>query len=863
MNIVHNSHRLWIATRFFLLGLSALFLAWTPLTQGAQSVTTAWDRSTDSTVTGYKLYYTDVSAGTTSAINAGNVVTSTVSGLLETKTYSFNVVAYNASGTESVPSNVINYTVPGANTAPTISSIADLSTSQNTATTPIPFTIGDAQTAAGSLILSRTSSNPTLIPVANIVFGGSGANRTVTVTPALNQTGTSTITVTVSDGSLTASDTFVLTVNATANTAPTISSIADLSTSLNTATAPIPFTVGDAQTAAGSLLLSLTSSNPTLVPVANIVFGGSGANRTVTATPALNQTGTSTITVTVSDGSLTASKSFVLTVNPAGSFTPVYLTLEAESATLVAPMAISSDPNASAGQYIAPTANDSGTATFTINIPVAGNYKVWCRVLSPNTGQDSFFVSVDGGTEFIYSTVINGGYTSAWQWTFVNADMVNPSVFNFSAGQHSIQLRSREAFTGLDQLLVTNDPSYVPGANTPPTISSIADLSTSQNTATAPIAFTVGDAQTAAGSLIVSRASSNPTLVPTANIVLGGSGANRTVTVTPALNQTGTATITVTVSDGSLTASDSFALTVNAPANTAPTISSITDQTTTQNTATAPIAIAVGDSQTAVGSLTVSGASSNPTLVPAGNIVFGGSGANRTVTVTPALNQTGTATITVTVSEATLVSPMAISSDPNASGGKYIAPTADNSGTATFTINIPVAGTYVVWCKVLSPNNGQDSFFVSVDGGTEFIYSTVINGGYSSAWQWTFVNSDAINPVVFNFSVGQHSIQLRSREAYTALDQLVVTNDRSYVPDVIFTITTPTPLTSSIGLDPAGFVTVTWPSVPGKTYRVMYKNNWSDTAWTNLRSDVTADSSTASQSDYVVGNRFYQVFELP
>ena len=150
-----------------------------------------------------------------------------------------------------------------------------------------------------------------------------------------------------------------------------------------------------------------------------------------------------------------------------------------------------------------------------------------------------------------------------------------------------------------------------------------------------------------------------------------------------------------------------------------------------------------------------------------------------------------------------------------------------------------------------------------MDGGTEFTYSTVINGGYSNAWQWSFVNSDAINPAVFNFSAGQHSIQFRSREAYTALDQLVVTNDRSYVPDVIFTITTPTPLTSSIGLDPAGFVTVTWPSVPGKTYRVMYKNNWSDAAWTNLRSDVTADSSTASQSDYVVGNRFYQVIELP
>src|SRR2546425_1035319 len=360
MKTVHNSRRLWITTRFFLLGLSALFLAWSPFAQGAQSVTMAWDRSTDTTVTGYRLYYTDVSAGTTSAINAGNVTSNTVSGLLETKTYSFDVVAYNASGTESVPSNVINYTVPGANTAPTISSIADQTTTQNTPTAPIAFAVGDAQTAAGSLILSSTSSNPALIPVANIVFGGSGANRTVTVTPAVNQTGTATITVTVSDGSLTASD------------------------------------------------------------------------------------------------------SFVLTVNSAGTFTPVYLALEAESATLVSPMAISSDPNASGGKYIAPTANESGTATFSINIPVAGTYVVWCRVLSPDGGQDSFYVSVDGGTEFVYSTVINGGYSSAWQWTFVNADMLNPSVFNFSAGQHSIQLRSREAYTALDQLVITNDRSYVP-----------------------------------------------------------------------------------------------------------------------------------------------------------------------------------------------------------------------------------------------------------------------------------------------------------------------------------------------------------------------------------------------------------------
>jgi hypothetical protein len=43
----------------------------------------------------------------------------------------------------------------------------------------------------------------------------------------------------------------------------------------------------------------------------------------------------------------------------------------------------------------------------------------------------------------------------------------------------------------------------------------------------------------------------------------------------------------------------------------------------------------------------------------------------------------------------------------------------------------------------------------------------------------------------------------------------------------------------------------------------MYKNKLTDKNWKNLRSDVKADSSTASQSDYVVGDRFYQVIELP
>ena len=98
------------------------------------------------------------------------------------------------------------------NAAPTISEVPNQTVDENTATTALPFVIGDDITAASSLTVSGTSSNPALVPNANIDFGSSGANRTVTLTPAPDQTGNATITLNVSDGTFTTSTTFVFTV---------------------------------------------------------------------------------------------------------------------------------------------------------------------------------------------------------------------------------------------------------------------------------------------------------------------------------------------------------------------------------------------------------------------------------------------------------------------------------------------------------------------------------------------------------------------------------------------------------------------------------------------------------------------------
>jgi hypothetical protein len=597
----------------------------------------------------------------------------------------------------------VTYTV-GNNESPTITNITNQSIDEDGTTGALAFTVGDAETPVGNLTVSGSSSNTTLVPNGNVIFGGSGANRTVTVTPLANQSGTATITVTVSDGSATASDTFLLTVNAV-NDAPTISDIANRTIDEDASSGAVAFTIGDIETPAGSLTVSGSSSNTTLVPNGNIIFGGSGANRTVTVTPAANQFGSATITVTVNDGTTTTSDMFLLTVNAVndpptiseivdqmideeGSAGPIaFMIGDVETVADILTVSGSSTntalvPNgnivfggsgAARSVTVTPLANQSGSATITVTVNDGTTTTSDTFLLTVNEINDPPTISdiadqiidEDGSAGAILFT-IGDVETAAGSLTVSGSSSdtaLVPNVnivFGGSGSDRTVTVTPAANQSGSATITITVDDGStttsdtflltVNALNDPPTISDIADQMTSQDTPTPPIPFTVGDVETPAGSLTLLGSSSNATLVLDTNIVFGGSGADRTVTITPEPGQMGTTTITVTVSDGSTTTNDTFLLTVTIP-NDPPTISDISDQSIDEDTATGALAFMIGDTETDPASLTVSGSSSNTTLVPVANIVFGGSGADRTVTVTPVGNQSGTATITVTVSD--------------------------------------------------------------------------------------------------------------------------------------------------------------------------------------------------------------------
>lgn len=63
----------------------------------------------------------------------------------------------------------------------------------------VTFTVGDVETPAGELQVTGTPSNKRLVPNESVFLNGGGAGRAVTIVPAQDQSGQTTITVAVAD----------------------------------------------------------------------------------------------------------------------------------------------------------------------------------------------------------------------------------------------------------------------------------------------------------------------------------------------------------------------------------------------------------------------------------------------------------------------------------------------------------------------------------------------------------------------------------------------------------------------------------------------------------------------------------------
>ena len=212
-------------------------------------------------------------------------------------------------------------------------SIADIApqTMNEDAVKSVLFQVGDGDLLAASEV--TVSSDTALVPnvPGNLNITGSGAERTVNITPAPHQFGTATITVTVTETSggvpQTMSDTFLLTVT-NVNDPPTLDQPA---TPLNISEDATEQTVGLTGITVGpggepdTLTIMAVSDNPSVIPHPNVSHTPGQTTAALTYTPVANASGTAVITVTVTDNgspAMNVIRTFTVVVTPSAD-TPV------------------------------------------------------------------------------------------------------------------------------------------------------------------------------------------------------------------------------------------------------------------------------------------------------------------------------------------------------------------------------------------------------------------------------------------------------------------------------------------------------------------------------------------------------------
>lgn len=187
------------------------------------------------------------------------------------------------------------------------------STPATNASPGAPF-FGNVDFSPTGAVLSATiTAGNGIVPQGNVLVSVLDSNTVqVALVPLTNTSGQVSVEVEGVFGGSTSTVAFVV---AFRPYPPSIDPISNRTIPEDTST-NVAFTVSDPDTPLNSLALTASSSNTNLLGAVDLSLSGSGANRFVLLTPKPNINGTSVVTLAVSDGVFTNTRSFTLTVTP-------------------------------------------------------------------------------------------------------------------------------------------------------------------------------------------------------------------------------------------------------------------------------------------------------------------------------------------------------------------------------------------------------------------------------------------------------------------------------------------------------------------------------------------------------------------
>jgi predicted extracellular nuclease len=199
----------------------------------------------------------------------------------------------------------------------------------------------------------------------------------------------------------------------------------------------------------------------------------------------------------------------------------------------------------------------------------AGTGDDWTNLIALHQGTYAYSYVFDGQSGYLDHALANasiaGQVAGAADW-HINAD--EPSVLDYDV---SFKPEAQDRLYEADRYRTSDHDPVVVGLdliNEAPTIVVSAGISCSATANGGSFALTVDDNEQDVEDLVLSiEGNTNAALVSNANVVFGGSGADRSVSITATSKKSGTAVLTIGVSDGWNTATVTITVQVGTDAN--------------------------------------------------------------------------------------------------------------------------------------------------------------------------------------------------------------------------------------------------------------------------------------------------------
>ncbi|WP_374027484.1 fibronectin type III domain-containing protein [Bdellovibrio bacteriovorus] len=523
---------------------------------GNTEVTLTWDASPEAS--SYTVMYGTSAGNITTSAGTSLTTAKTITALTNGTTYHFSVTAKNAAGTATStntlsatpsppPSAPLNLTAtadsskctltwgaPTTGTAPFLYTVRRITspTTEVAVCTDTPLLTCEETIAAGTyeytVEATNTSGTGTKSSAVSCAVGLPGAFQMLTASP-----GNGTVALTWEASNL-----------ATAYTVRYGTSAGDIST-VASAAATSPYTV-----------TGLTNMVPYHFSVtATNAQGSKISTNTLSATPNIPPTVPLTPTVTVPE----VGKCTLNWMPPASGAPPITYTVRRivnPSVNVVICENIStrtcSEEGLSGGtyNYTIEAINSVGTGPATSNIacslaapaaatfgaPTMGNKKA-TLTWTGGSGANSFTVKY--GTTNPPTTVASTSATSP----YVIESLTNGTLYNFRV--EAVNAYGTTTSTNRTGTPVSNPPTLTWSGQLTTTVAALGSITTRNFTIADP---DVEDSVDCASS--VTATTSDPAVVPQGNIVVGGSGLNCNISITPAAGSSGFATVSIVVSDG-------------------------------------------------------------------------------------------------------------------------------------------------------------------------------------------------------------------------------------------------------------------------------------------------------------------------